>query len=118
VDEAGLKKEVTSLGTGQEVKHAMAFIQGMKRDLVQRQPGTSMESILDRSLVFDEFEILDVAIPYIKRSTGIREIVVVKLSIGPNGTFECRTKHGEVVEPLVFVDKTVPGQPSYGFENI
>ena len=54
---------MASLGTGQEAKHAMAFIQGMKRDLVQRQPGTSMESILDRTLIFDEFEILDVAIP-------------------------------------------------------
>jgi leucyl-tRNA synthetase len=96
----------------------MGFIQEMKRDLLQRKPGSPIESILDRTLIFDEFETLDAAIPYVKRSAGISEIVVVELSIGPSGTFECKTKHGEKVEPLVFVDKTVPGQPSYGFENI
>ena len=96
----------------------MPFVQEMKRSLIQRTPGTSISSILDRTLVFDEFETLDAAIPYIKRSAGITEINVVELSIGAHGSFEGKTKHGEKVEMLVPVDKTVPGQPSIAFENI
>jgi len=118
VDDASLKKKVASLGTGSEAKQAMPFVQEMKRSLIQRTPGTSMSSILDRTLIFDEFETLDAAIPYIKRSAGITEINVVELSIGAQGLFEGKTKHGEKVEMLVPVDKTVPGQPSIAFENI
>jgi leucyl-tRNA synthetase len=118
VDEAGLKKKVASLGTGAEVKQAMVFVQEMKRSLMQRTPGTPMSSILDRTLIFDEFETLDAAVPYIKRSAGITEINVVELSVGEGGAFEGKTKHGEKVEMLVAVDKTVPGQPSLAFENI
>ena len=114
----GLKKKVASLGTGSEVKQAMVFIQEMKRNLMQRTPGTPMSSILDRRIIFDEFEILDAAVPYIKRSAGITEIKVVELSIGEGGSFEGKTKHGDKVEMLVPVDKTVPGQPSLAFENI
>ena len=77
-----------------------------------------MSSILDRTLIFDEFEALEFAIPFIKRSAGIAEIHVVELSIGEGGSFEGRTKHGDKVEMLVAVDKTVPGQPSLAFENI
>jgi hypothetical protein len=109
---------VASLGTGSEAKQAMPFVQEMKRSLIQRTPGTSISSILDRTLVFDEFETLDAAIPYIKRSAGIAEVNVIELSIGAKGSFEGKTKHGEKVEMLVPVDKTVPGQPSIAFENI
>ena len=118
VDEAGLKKKVASLGTGFEVKQAMAFIQEMKRDLLQRKEGTLMSSILDRTLIFNEFETLDAAVPYIKRSAGIAEVVVVELSVGASGAFEGKSRHGEKVEMLVSVDKTIPGQPSFAFENI
>jgi leucyl-tRNA synthetase len=118
VDEAGLKKKVASLGTGLEVKQAMVFVQEMKRSLMQREPGSPMSSILDRTIRFDEFETLDAAVPYIKRSAGITEIKVVELSIGAGGVFEGKTKDGKKVEMLVPVDKTVPGQPSLAFENI
>lgn len=118
MDEAGLKKKVSSLGSGQEVKHAMPFVQEMKRALLARRPGTPVSSILDRTLKFNELEVLNDAIPYIQRSASITEINVIELSIGENGTFEARTKHGEKVEPLVPVDKTIPGVPSYAFENI
>ena len=77
-----------------------------------------MSTVLDRTLIFDEFETLEAAIPYIKRSAGIAEIVVVKLVIGTNREFEGYTQHGEKVDLLVPVDKTVPGQPSIAFENI
>jgi len=96
----------------------MAFIQEMKRHLLQRAPGTSISSALDRTLIFDELETLEYAIPYIQRSAGIAEINVVKLSVGADGNFEAKTKHGDKVEPLVAVDKTVPGLPSLAFENI
>jgi len=96
----------------------MPFVQEMKRSLLQRQPGTSVTSILDRTLKFNELEVLDAAIPYIQRSAGITEIRVVELSVGENGAFEAKTKHGDVVEPLVSIDKAVPGMPSYAFENI
>jgi leucyl-tRNA synthetase len=118
VDEAGLKKKVTSLGTGSEVKHAMPFVQEMKRNLLARPPGSPMSSVLNRNLIFNEFETLDAAIPHIKRSAGISEIVVVKLVVGVNGEFEGFSQHGKKVELLVPVDKTVPGQPSIAFENI
>ena len=118
VDEAGLKKAVTILGSGPEVKHAMPFVQEMKRSLLARPPGSPMSTVLDRTLIFDEFETLEAAIPYIKRSAGIAEIVVVKLVIGTNREFEGYTQHGEKVDLLVPVDKTVPGQPSIAFENI
>ena len=90
----------------------------MKRGLMQRQQGAPMSSILDRTLIFDEFETLDSAIPFIKRSAGIAEIIIVELSIGEGGSFEGKSKHGEKVEMLVAVDKTIPGQPSLAFENI
>ena len=77
-----------------------------------------MSSILDRTLIFDEFETLDAAIPHIQRSAGITEIKVVELSIGDGGAFEGKTKHGEKVEMLIPIDKTVPGQPTLAFENI
>ena len=96
----------------------MVFIQEMKRSLLQRTPGTPISSILDRTLIFDEIETLDAAIPYIKRSAGISEINVVELSIGAQGSFEGTNKQGEKVEILIPVDKTVPGQPSIAFENI
>jgi len=118
VDEAGLKKAVTSLGTGSEVKHAMPFVQELKRSLLARPLGSPMSTILDRNLIFDEFETLEAAIPHIKRSAGIAEIAVIKLAIGANGEFQGYTQHGEKVELLVPVDKTVPGQPSIAFENI
>jgi leucyl-tRNA synthetase len=118
VDEVSLKKKVASLGTGQEVKHAMVFVQEMKRSLLQRQRGTPVSAVLDRTLLFDEFKILEEAIPYIKRSAGIKEINVVELGIGPNEMLEGRTKGREIVAPLVPVDKTIPGQPAYAFENI
>ena len=113
-----LKQKVTSLGTGSETKQAMVFTQEMKRSLLQRPAGTPMSSILDRTLIFDEFEALNDAIPHIKRSAGIAEINVVALSVGENGSFQGKTKHGENVEPMVAVEKTVPGQPSFAFENI
>jgi leucyl-tRNA synthetase len=96
----------------------MVFVQEMKRSLLQRPAGTPMSSILDRTLRFNEFKVLDAAIPYIKRSAGITEIKVVELSVGEKGVFEGKTKHGEKVDPLVVMDKTVPGQPSFAFENI
>ena len=113
-----MKRKVASLGTGAEVKHAMAFVQEMKRNLLQRTAGSPISSVLDRSLIFDEFETIDAVIPYIKRSAGIAEIKVVELHVGKDGMFEGRTKHDEKVEPLVPVDKTVPGQPALAFENI
>jgi hypothetical protein len=118
VDEASLMKKVKSLGAGPEVKLAMPFVQEMKRSLLARPPGSPMSSILDRTLIFDEFETLESAIPHIKRSAGIAEIVVVRLVIGANGEFEGHTLHGEKVDCLVPVVKTVPGQPSIAFENI
>jgi hypothetical protein len=111
-------KKVKSLGAGPEVKVAMPFVQEMKRSLLARPPASPMSSVLDRTLLFDEFETLEAAIPHIKRSAGIAEIVVVKLVVGPEGQFEGYTQHGEKVEFLVPVEKTVPGQPSIAFENI
>lgn len=90
----------------------------MKRALLSRQPGTPVSSVLDRTLIFNELEVLDEAIPYIKRSAGIAEINVIELSVGENGVFEGKTKHGDKVELLVPVDKTVPGMPTFAFENI
>lgn len=90
----------------------------MKRALLSRQPGTPVSSVLDRTLIFNELEVLDEAIPYIKRSAGIAEINVIELSVGENGVFEGKTKHGDKVELLVLVDKTVPGMPTFAFENI
>ena len=113
-----LKQKVTSLGKGAELKQAMVFIQEMKRSLLQRPAGTPISSALDRNLIFDEFAALNDAIPHIKRSAGITEVVVVELSVGENGTFQGKTRHGESVEPLVVVEKTLPGQPSFAFENI
>jgi len=42
----------------------------------------------------------------------------VELSIGDGGQFGGKTKHGEKVEMLIPIDKTVPGQPTLAFENI
>jgi leucyl-tRNA synthetase len=118
VDDAGLKKKVASLGAAAEVKQAMVFVQEMKRSLLNREKGTPTSAIFDRTLIFDEFETLDAAVPYIKRSAGLAEVVVVELSVGDGGGFEGKTKHGDKVEMLVPVDKTIPGQPSLAFENI
>ena len=95
----------------------MGLIQEVKSNLLERKPGTPASSVLDRSLLFDEFQILDYAIPHIKRSSGIAEIKVVKLSV-VDGAFQGVIKGGEKVDILVMVDKAVPGQPVLAFENI
>lgn len=109
---------MSCLGSGSEIKLAMTFIQEMKRNIMQRKPGTPISSVLDRALIFNEFETLEAAVPYIKRSAGIAEVNIVELSVGDDGTFQGKTKHGEMIETLVGVDRTVPGQPSLAFENI
>jgi hypothetical protein len=96
----------------------MPFVQNMKRNLVQRTPGTSVESILDRSILYDEVSVLEASIPYIKRIPGVVEVDVIELSVGADGSFVGKTKHGVKVEPQIAVDKTVPGQPAFAFENI
>ena len=96
----------------------MPFVQDIKRSLVQRPPGTSVSSILDRTLIFNELEALESAVPFIQRSAGITEIKVVELNVGSDGKFEARMKNGDKVEPLVAIEKTVPGFPSLAFENI
>jgi hypothetical protein len=113
-----LKRKISTVGSGSEIKQAMGFIQEMKRNLLQQKQGTPISSVLDRTLIFNELETLNAAIPYIRRSAGIAEINVVTLSAGTDSTFEGRTQDGETVELLVPVDKTVPGQPSLAFENI
>lgn len=96
----------------------MPFVQDIKRNLLQRAPGSSVSSILDRTLTFNEHEALESAVPFIQRSAGITEIKVVQLSVGFDGKFEARMKNGDKIEPLVAVEKTVPGFPSLAFENI
>jgi leucyl-tRNA synthetase len=118
VNEGELKKTVSSLGSGQEVKHAMVLIQELKRGLLQRRPDTPVSSVLDRSLIFNEFDILEKAIPYIQRSAGIAEIQIVAITIGEDGEFVTRMKDGTGAPALVPLDKAIPGQPTYAFENI
>jgi hypothetical protein len=118
VDNAALKKKVASLGSALEVKQAMSFLQEIKKDLVERAPAIPVSSIFDRSIVFDEFEVLEAAISHIKRSAGIAEVCVVKIRVVGDGFEGVMNQSGDKIDMLVSVDKAKPGQPVLAFENI
>ncbi|RMD42489.1 hypothetical protein DV735_g2664, partial [Chaetothyriales sp. CBS 134920] len=95
-------------GKGPEMKKAIPFVQGLKKEVKAAQgAGTGeVEKVLgDRKLAFDEAAILEQMRNGLKKTTGCAE-VEIKL-----------VKEGDKDLPSQ-AEAAVPGQPSFLFENI
>lgn len=101
-----------------EMKKAMPFIQGLKKRLIA---GESKETVFDRTLPFDEVNLLRQLRAGLKKTTGCVEVEIVAVEEGG--------KSGTVVsaegEDGVRKDElppaaaaAVPGNPSFHFENL
>ncbi|KAL2886919.1 Leucine--tRNA ligase, cytoplasmic [Ceratocystis lukuohia] len=108
LDEKALMGRVSKMG---EMKKAMPFTQTIKKRL---QAG---EDALNRTLLFDEADILVKTIPSLKRSAGLKEVDIVRvLEGGKKG--ERVTDGAEVDIGVPSAENAVPGNPSYNFENV
>ncbi|XHG01555.1 2-isopropylmalate synthase [Aspergillus wentii] len=110
INDKDLNAKVGKLG---EMKKAMPFVQTLKKRLVQSKEAP--ETVFERKLPFDEFVVLGEMINNLKRTTGCKEIEVVKVDEGGKTGEVMGT--GEKREGLS-ADNAVPGQPTFYFANI
>jgi leucyl-tRNA synthetase len=81
----------------------MPFVQGLRRRLVA---GEREGSVFQRTLPFMEVEILEAMKPGIIKTTGAREVIVVRVTGGEQKGLPLQAQ------------QAVPGQPGLVFENI
>ena len=101
IDDKELKGKVSKMG---EAKKAMPFVQALKARLCNQQEDP--QTVFDRKLAFDEGEMLQSMKKGLMKTTGCREVVVVKV--------EDVAKQGL---PSM-AETALPGNPSFLFENV
>jgi leucyl-tRNA synthetase len=101
VNDKELKGKVSKMG---EVKKAMPFVQALKSRLVGQREDP--KTVFDRKLAFDEVEMLENMKKGLMKTTGCKEVVVVKV--------EDATRQGL---PSM-AENALPGSPSFLFENV
>jgi leucyl-tRNA synthetase len=101
-----------------EMKKAMPFIQDIKSRLFTDK--VDPEIVFNRKLLFNEVDTLREVLPTIKKVTGAKEVAIVKLEDGGKaGAYVNADGSEEKVENLSNVaEASVPGQPSFSFENV
>lgn len=95
------------------MKKAMPFVQSLKKRLITTKE--TPETVFDRKLPFDEFQVLKEMTVNLKKTTGAKEIEVVAVDEGG--------KTGEVVgsgekREGLQAENAVPGQPAFSFVNV
>ena len=101
IDDKELKGKVSKMG---EVKKAMPFVQSLKARLVGQREDP--KTVFDRKLAFDEVEMLEYMKRGLMRSTGCKEVVVVKVDdVSKQGLSS-------------MAENALPGSPSFLFENV
>ena len=101
IDDKELKGKVSKMG---EAKKAMPFVQALKARLCNQKEDP--QTVFDRKLAFDEGEMLQSMKKGLMKTTGCREVVVVKV--------EDVAKQGL---PSM-AETALPGNPSFLFENV
>ncbi|RMZ77813.1 hypothetical protein DV737_g4142, partial [Chaetothyriales sp. CBS 132003] len=93
-------------GRGPELKKAMPFVQGLKKQVKAAEATGEVEKVLgDRKLAFDEAAILDQMRNGLKKTTGCTEVEIRLVNEAD------KALPGQA-------EMAVPGQPSFLFENI
>ena len=101
-----------------ETKKAMPFVQSLKRKLTA---GEKVETVFDRKLPFDEVGTLMEMTAGLRRTTGCKVVDVVVVDEGGKTGTAVLGKGGEGTKRESLpqaAEVTVPGQPSFHFENI
>lgn len=117
-------KAIISSVDKKEMKRAMPFIQQFKQSVINRGEHVSANSIFSRELGFNELEVLREVKPYLVRNVGIQELRIVLLqkpadeSSAAIGLVESGSDAGATVEIAPNFANTVPGQPTFLFENV
>jgi leucyl-tRNA synthetase len=101
IDEKELKGKVSKMG---EVKKAMPFVHALKGRLVNQKEDPT--TVFDRKLAFDEVDMLENMKQGLKKTTGCREVVVVKVEEGNKQSLPS------------MAESAMPGNPSFLFENV
>ena len=101
-----------------EAKKAMPFVQGLRKRLGQ---GESPSLVFDRRLAFDEVEVLNEMVKGLKKTTGCKELDVVRVDEGgKTGVVVAGdAESGKRMEGLPqSAEGAVPGNPTFHFENV
>ena len=114
-DDKDLVARVKKMG---DPKRAMPFVQGLRRSL---QAGEKPSSVFDRSLPFDELQVLKEMVVGLKKTTGCKEIEVVLVKEG--GTvgeliIGSVASSGKIENLPQSAGGAVPGIPAFHLENI
>lgn len=118
VDEKKLMAEMKKHGS--EMKKAMPFVQGLKRRLVDAAAidKSEVDKVFERSLGFDEVEVLGEMVAGLKKAAGLKEVVVIRVEEGGKAG-KIAFGEGERVEGLsVQAEAAVPGVPTFQFDNV
>jgi leucyl-tRNA synthetase len=106
IDDRELKGKVSKMG---EVKKAMPFVQTLKSRLVNQREDP--QTVFERKLAFDEVQMLESMKAGLMKTTGCKEVTVVKVEDVMSGD------GGRQGLPSM-AENALPGNPSFLFENV
>jgi leucyl-tRNA synthetase len=106
-DDKGLNSNVAKIaGKGPELKKAMPFVQGLKKEVVNAKDLKTKQKVLgERELGFDEVEILTQMKKGLMKTTGCTDVVIKVVTEGEKGLPQ-------------MAENAVPGNPTFLFENV
>lgn len=102
-DENQLNAKIAKLG---EQKKVRPFVQILRKKLFA---GEELESVVNKKLEFDEWEVLLEMIPLVKKVTGFEDVRVVRVD---------DPEVEELRQLSKSIELAVPGQPSFSIENL
>lgn len=111
-DEGKLMAEMKKVA-GPELKKAMAFVQTLKKRLLS---GEQADVVFQRELAFDELKTLEQLAAGLKKVAGLKELVIVEVDGAGNGV--TYPEKLEVKDLPQSAEGSVPGVPTFNFENI
>ena len=106
-DDKGLNASVAkTAGKGPELKKAMPFVSGLKKEIVSAKSEKEKKAVLgERKLGFDEMEVLGEMRKGLLRTTGCTDVVIKSVGEGEKGLPQ-------------MAENAVPGRPTFLFENV
>ncbi|PKS07030.1 hypothetical protein jhhlp_005627 [Lomentospora prolificans] len=109
VNDKELNGKIGKMG---EMKKAMPFVQALKKRLASGEP---VNIVLNRTLAFDETEILKQMVPGLKRSANLKEVDILILQDEGKKAVDLEGKEVPLTIPA---ENAVPGSPVFHFENV
>jgi leucyl-tRNA synthetase len=98
-----------------EMKKAMPFVMGLKKRLVA---GEKPELVFERKLAFDEIQTLNSMVPGLKKAAGLHVVELVEVAEGGGKTGKVVGEGREVTGLPPQAESSVPGGPTFSFENV